>query len=339
VSIDAVEVRPRVSGYVTRVAFKDGQDVRRGQLLFVIDPRPYDNALARARAVTARARVTLGTARVELTRANELVRAGAISPQQAQTRLVEAQQAETDLASARADERQAALNIEFTQVRAAVAGRISDRRVNVGNLVTADQTVLTNLTTLDPIRFAFEAPESLYLTYARRANGGRGAPVSIRLQDETGFSHIGRVEFVDNQLSPTAGTVRGRAVLPNPGGRLTPGLFGQMRITGGQSYRVLLVPDAAVKQDQDRRLVMVVNRSGHAMNLPVTTGPLVGGLRVIRSGLDINHRVIVGGQQKVRQGGAVRTVAVTIPRPRAGGAEPSPANTPPEADAGIVVGP
>jgi RND family efflux transporter MFP subunit len=337
-SIDFVEVRPRVSGYVDRVAFRDGQDVARGQLLYVIDPRPYRAALDRARAATQRQRATVATTQVELIRARALLAANALSQQDVQTRLVQAQQAQADLAAARADERQAALNLDFTRVRAAVAGRISDRRVNPGNLVTADQTVLTTITTLNPIRFTFEAPESLYLAYSRTATGGRDAPVEVRLQDETGYPHRGRVEFIDNQVGTVAGTIRGRAVLPNPGGRLTPGLFGQMRITGGRPYRALLVPDGAVVQDQDRKVVMLVDRAGRIEQRAVTTGPLIGGLRVVRTGLDENQRVVVGGRQKAKPGEQVRAVAVAVPRPPAGAAEPTTNYTAPEAGVAIVVG-
>lgn len=338
VSIEAVEVRPRVSGYVTRVGFTDGQDVRRGQLLFVIDPRPFRAALARAQAQVQRQAATLATAQVELRRARDLLAAEATSQQEVQTRLVQAQQAEADLAAARAEARTAALNLSFTQVRAAVSGRISDRRVNPGNLVVADQTVLTSLVTLDPIRFAFEMPEAVYLAYTRGGDGGRGAPVEVRLQDERGYPHRGRVEFVDNQVAANAGTVRGRAVLPNPGHRLTPGQFGQMRLTDGQPYRALLVPDAAVARDQDRQLVMVVDRTGAVREKAVATGPLVGGWRVIRSGLDTAQRVIVAGRQKAKPGERVRTQAQKVAPPRPGSGTPEQGYATPDAAAGIVVG-
>lgn len=336
-SIDAVEVRPRVSGYVTRVAFRDGQDVARGQLLFVIDPRPYRALLDRAQGAAQRARATLNTARVELERARALLAANATSAQEVQNRQVQAEQAAADLVTARADERQAALNVQFTEVRAAVAGRVSDRRANVGNLVAADQTVLTTLVTLDPIRFTFELSDSLYLNYLRTANGGRGADVAVKLPDETAFSHPGQVEFIDSQVSAVAGTIRGRAVLQNPGGRLTPGLLGRMRIVGGRPYRALLIPDTAVRPDQDRRVVLVLGRDDKAVERSVQVGPLIGGLRVIRRGLSPRDRVIIGGQGAA-PGDAVRARVVRIPAPNPGATDPAQTRYGgPEAATGMVV--
>lgn len=338
VSIDAVEVRPRVSGYVQKLGFRDGERVTKGQLLFLIDPRPYQATLDRARATVRRAEATLATARVELTRARNLFAANALSQQDLQTRIVQEQQAVADLASARADAAAAALDVSFCSVRAAVSGRVSDRRVSPGNLVTADQTVLTSIVTLDPIRFAFEAPESVYLPYA----GTRkmtGAPVEVRLQNEAGFGHRGTVEFVDNQVSPTAGTIRGRAVLPNPDGALTPGLFGQMRLSGARPYQALLVPDAAVSQDQDRQVVNVVDGKGVVREITVKSGPLVGGMRVVREGLKPGMLVVVAGRQKAEAGEKVRLLRTRLRPPAAGfGARPAEAIATPDAAAGIVVG-
>ena len=310
----------------------------RGQLLFVIDPRPFAAAFDRARANTAKVAATLATAEVELTRARALFEAKAASQQDVQTRLVQAQQARADLGIARADQRQAALNLDFTRVRAAVSGVVSDRKANPGNLVTADQSVLTSIVTLDPAHFAFEAPESIYLA---AAHGGSliGARVAVRLQDETGYPHEGRVEFVDNQLGTGSGTIRGRAVLPDPGGLLRPGLYGQMRIADATPYRAMLVPDAAVTADQDRQLVMIVDRFAKVRERSVTTGPLIGKLRVIRSGLKADEDVIVEGGQKVKPDETVFTHAVAIPQPRAGmGADATEKYRVPDASGGIVVG-
>lgn len=286
----------------------------------------------------ARARATLANANLELTRARKLFAAQAASDQEVQTRLVAAQQAAADLGTARADEESAALNVGFTHVRAAVSGRVSDRRVNPGNLVTADQTVLTTIQTLDPIRFEFQAPESIYLKYINDGTGGRGAPVEVRLQNEERFAHKGRVEFIDNQVSPTAGTIRGRAVLPNPGGRLKPGLFGQMRISGAKPYTALLVPDAAVSQDQDRQVAYVITRAGKVGQLKVEIGPLVGGMRVIRTGLTPSTEVIVAGRQKAKPGQEVRVQQQRLTAPPAGAQPREQDHLPPDASAGIVVG-
>lgn len=338
VSIDAVELRPRVAGYVSRLAFRDGQDVARGQLLFVIDPRPYQAILDRANGVALRARATLNTARVELTRARALLAANATSAQEVQLRLVQAEQAEADLVTARADARQAALNLDFTQVRAPVAGRVSDRRVAVGSIVAADTTLLTTLVTLNPIRFAFELSDSVYLKYVKGADGGRGAAVQVRLPDEAGYSRQGRVEFVDSQVSAVAGTIRARAVLPNADGRLTPGLLGRVRITGGRPYRALLLPDRAVAQDQDRRVVKVLGADGKLSERAVRVGPLVGGLRVIRDGLTADQSVVVGGQG-AEAGASVRARRVRIPPPSAGDVDQAPTGyRAPEANTGIVTG-
>ena len=338
VSIQAVDVRPRVSGYIQTVDFRDGQDVRKGQLLFVIDPRPYQATLDRARAAVARARATLANANLELTRARRMFAGKAASDQEVQGRLVAAQQANADLATARADDESAALNVGFTHVRAAVSGRVSDRRVNPGNLVTADQTVLTTLQTLDPIRFEFQAPESIYLKYVRDGSGGRGAPVEVRLQDEQTYTHRGHIEFIDNQVSPTAGTIRGRAVLPNTGGKLTPGLFGQMRVSGAGRYPALLIPDSAVTQDQDRQIVYTIDRQGKVAEAKVETGPLIGSLRVIHSGLTASDEVIVAGRQKAKPGQMVRVKQTYLNLPKVGAQPTDQPLAAPDASAGIVVG-
>ena len=338
-SIQSVDIRPRVAGYVTKVTFQDGQDVKRGQLLFVIDPRPYQAALDRARAAVQRQRATLANAQLELTRAGNLILAKAASDQEYQTRVVAAQQAAADLATARADEEQAALNIGFTRVRAAVAGRTSDRRVNPGNLVTADQTSLTSIVTLDPIRFEFTAPESLFLKYDR--SGGRGAlgaPVEVRLQNERSFQHQGRIEFIDNQVSSTAGTIRGRAIIPNADRKIAPGLFGQMRIAGQQPHAALLVPDGVVRHDQDREIVDIVTPQGVVKEQKVETGALVGGLRVVLKGLDPRSEVIVAGRQKAKPGQKIHARQGRLAPPRENRTEPEQDYDAPIADTAIVVG-
>lgn len=331
VSIDAVEVRPRVSGYLTRILFRDGQVVRKGELLFQIDPRPYEAVLGQARAQTARARATLNNAEVELRRARALFEARAGSQQELTAREAAALQARADLAATRANERAAALNVEFTRIRAPLAGRVSDRRVATGNLVAADQTLLTTIVNQDPIRLSFEASESMFLKQQRR--GGRahsiGDPVQIRLQDEPTYRHKGKLEFIDNQLDVDAGVIRGRAVVPNPAGLLTPGLFAHMRLPGSAPYDALLVPDEVVTSDQSRQLVRVVGRDGVLRQRPVETGPLFSGLRVIRSGIGPDDLVVLAGA-RARPGAKVKVKRGQI-RPQA--PAPSPAYEAPTASA------
>ena len=304
-SIDAVELRPRVSGYLDSVRFRDGQIVRKGDLLFVIDPRPYQATLAQATAQVTRARATLNNANVELKRAQALFEAKAGSEQELQTRKAAALQARADLAAADANRQAAALNVAFTRVTAPLSGRVSDRRVAPGNLVTADQTVLTSIVNDDPIRFSFEAPESLFLKRQREKRRAIGDPVEIRLQDEPSYRWRGKLEFVDNQLDVNAGVIRGRAVVANPGGLLTPGLLGHMRLPGSNAYDGLLIPDAALQQDQQRRIVLVVDKDNVVRQRVVDPGAILGGLRVIRSGLKPDDRVVIRGIGRAKPGAKV----------------------------------
>ncbi len=315
VAVDSVDVRPRVSGYLVAVGFKDGDFVRKGQNLFTIDPRPYQAALEQARGGEAHAQAALVNAKSQAARGQTLITAHAIS-QQAYDVLVAAQgQAAADLVSARASVRAAALNLAFTHVTAPMAGRASDRRVAPGNLVTADATVLTNIVTLDPIRFAFTGSEALYLKYQRENEAGtrassrqRANPVEIRLQDEPTWRWKGHMDFVDNVIDTGSGTIRGRAVIANPDHFLTPGMFGHMRLLGSGSYPALLTPDQAVVTDQERQVVYVVGADGVARMRPVDLGPLSEGLRVVRSGLTAEDWVVIDGVQRAQAGKAVKAV-------------------------------
>jgi RND family efflux transporter MFP subunit len=315
VAVDSVDVRPRVSGYLVSVGFKDGDYVRKGQRLFSIDPRPYQALLDQAKGQEVRARATLTNAQAQAARGQTLLAAHAIS-QQAYDALVAAQgQAEADLISARAAARASALNLSFTQVLAPISGRVSDRRVSPGNLVTADTTVLTNIVTLDPIRFAFSGSEALYLKYQRENEAGtrtssrrRANPVEIRLQDEPTWRWKGHMDFVDNSLDTASGTIRGRAVVANPDHFLTPGMFGHMRLLGSGSYPALLIPDRAVVTDQERQVVFVVDGKGVAHMRPIDPGPLTSGLRVVRSGIGAEDRVVIDGMQRTQSGKPVKMV-------------------------------
>lgn len=307
ISIDAVDLRPRVSGYLQRLYFRDGQMVRKGELLFLIDPRPYEAVLGQTTAQTARARATLNNAEVELRRSRALFQAQAGSQQDVETRLATEQQARADLLAAIENQRAAQLNVDFTRITAPLTGRISDRRVAPGNLVTADTTLLTSIVNQDPIRFEFQVSEALFLQQQRQLGRARaiGDPVEIRLQDEPSYSQHGRLEFIDNALDNNSGIIRLRAVVPNPRGLLTPGLFGHARLPGTAAYTGLLLPDGAVTQDQNRQIVTVVGRDAVARIRAVSTGPLVRGLRVIRGGIGPEDFVVIRGGAKAKPGGKV----------------------------------
>ncbi len=309
VAVDSVDLRPRVSGYLQQVAFKDGESVHAGQLLFVIDPRPYQAVLDQAKGQQAHAEAALVNAQAEAARGKVLLAAHAISQQAYDLLVATSRTGAADVVSAKATVAAAALNLAFTRITAPLSGRISDRRIAPGNLVTADTTVLTNIVNLDPIRFAFTGSEALYLKYERenaagtRESSRRAAnPVEIRLQDEPTYRWKGRMEFVDNTLDAGSGTIRGRALVPNPGNFLTPGMFGHMRLLGSGSYNALLIPDQAVVTDQERQIVDVLGKDNVVHAVPVELGPLSRGLRVVRTGLNANDLIVIDGLQRVQSG-------------------------------------
>ena len=339
-AIDSVDIRPRVSGYLQSIGFRDGQIVRKGQVLFLIDPRPYQAALDQARGSEAHAAAALQNAQIELTRAEKLLAARAISEQEYETRLATQQQASADLITAQANVATAALNLAFTRVTAPLNGRISDRRVAPGNLVTQDTTILTNITDLDPIRFTFDAAESLYLKYEREAQSGArpqsrdfANPVEIRLQDQPNYAVHGRMDFVDNTLDVNSGTIRGRAVVPNPNLALTPGMFGHLRLLGSGSYDGLLIPDDAITAQQSDQIVYVVGGDGEVQQRKVQTGPLVDGLRVVRSGLKADDEVVIDGVQRAKVGIKVATKQGKITAPNPGASPDTGDLSPPPASA------
>ena len=299
-AVDSVDIRPRVSGYLQSVGFTDGSIVHKGQLLFVIDPRPYQAALDQAKGQQAHAEASVADAKSQLERGQTLLAAHAISQQAFDTLSATEHQGEADVLSAKAQVATASLNLEFTRVTSPMNGRISDRRVAPGNLVTADTTVLTNIVNLDPIRFAFTGSEALYLKRQREAAHAGALPVEIKLQDEPTYRWKGRLEFVDNALDTSSGTIRGRAVVDNPAYFLTPGMFGHMRLRGADPYDALLAPDQAVVTDQTREVVYVVDAGNTVHERDVVLGPLFNGLRVIKSGLGPGDRVIIDGVQRAR---------------------------------------
>lgn len=305
----AVEVRPRVSGAITGIHFTDGQIVRQGQPLFTIDPRPYRAALSEARASAASARSDLALARLELERASRLVDVEAVSQSEIDRLRARVNAANAALAGADARIAARALDVEFTTVRAPLSGRISDRQIDAGNLVSAGDaggTLLTTINALDPVYFTFQGSESLFLK-TKREGGDKGAAVEVRLQDESDYRWKGQLDFTDNGLDPRSGTIRARASFRNPEMFLTPGMFGNMRLSTGQTARALLVPAAAVQTDQARKIVYVVGKDGMVAAKPVEIGPEVDGLRVIRSGLTPTDQIVINGYQFARPG----TKAVT----------------------------
>jgi RND family efflux transporter MFP subunit len=309
----SVESRPRVSGQLVGVHFHDGDIVRRGQLLFTIDPRPFQAALAEARARLAAAQSAVALANSEYARAARLVDDDAVSREEVETLRAQVRSTGAAVAAAQAVVRQRQLDLEFTRVTAPITGRVSDRRIDVGNIVAANESMLTTVLALDPIYFAYDGSEALTLR-ARRA-GNASADVQIRLQDETDYTHRGRVDFTDNAINAGSGTLRGRAVLANADLFLTPGMFGNMRLAAGGPRNALLVPDAAVQTDQARRIVLVVQPDGTVAVRPVELGARIGTLRSIRSGLRPNDRVIVEGVQYAQPGSHVnvRTTRINMP--------------------------
>lgn len=302
-AIESVELRPRVSGYVQRVAYDEGSEVAKGDLLFVIDPRPYRAALDQAQAQLERARAEARLATTQHERAQSLIEARAISREEFETRRAATAQGNAGVRAAEAAVAAARLDLQFTEVRAPVAGRAGRALVTEGNLAQADATLLTTVVSQDPVHVHFEADERAFLRYQALARSGErdaaGNPVRVGLADETGHPHAGTVDFIDNQVDSTTGTVRARAVLPNPDRVFTPGLFARVQIEGSAEFDAVLVDDKAVLTDQDRKYVYVLGEGDTAQRRDVVLGRMVDGLRVVQSGLEPGDRVIVNGVQRV----------------------------------------
>jgi RND family efflux transporter MFP subunit len=340
-AIQDVELRPRVSGAIDRVLFADGQIVRQGQTLFTIDPRPYRAALAQAEAQLAKARAAQANAGSEFARAKTLLDAQAISKEEYEAKLASTRSSGADVAAGRAAVTIAALNLGFTNVTSPITGRVSDRKVSRGNLVAEGQTVLTRVVSTDPIWFSFDGAESFYLKYLRQdQEGSRGSsrdtpnPVEIQLADEGGYRWRGRMQFVDNAIDPNSGTIRAHAVVANPTGFLTPGLFGRARLLGSGTYHAMLVPDEAIITDQTRKLVYVVGKDGKVAPRPVVTGPPIEGLRVIKEGIAPTDRVVINGLTRLQPGMPVTATQIAL-KPRAANTAPvsTPISAPPAAEA------
>ncbi len=311
-AVDAVEIRPRVSGYIQRVAFAEGKEVRKGDVLFEIDPRPYAADLARADAELEVARTRAELAAREVERAGRLVAVQAISKEEFDTRTAGEAESAAAVRAAEAAVATARLDLEWTRVRSPIAGRVGRAEVTEGNLVQAGPPTATRLTTvvsLDPIYVYFEGDEQTYLRYAEMARSGARPssrdtrnPVYIGLANESGFPHQGYMDFVDNQLNPESGTIRARAVLSNKDRRFTPGLFARIKLVGSGRYRTALIQDRAVGTDQDKKFVLVLQPDSTVEYRAVQVGRVVDGLRIVRGGLKPGERIVVNGLQRARPG-------------------------------------
>jgi RND family efflux transporter MFP subunit len=340
-AVQDVTVMPRVSGTITEILFRNGQDVKAGQPLFIIDPRPFRAVHLQAVADLAKARATQANASTVFARAQKLLNVQVLSKEDYDTREAALHAADADVDAQTAAVEAARLNLEFTTIAAPVTGRISDRKVSVGDTVVANTTPLTRVVTLDPIWFDFDGAESFYLKYIRQDKSGERPssryvpnPVEVQLADETGYPHKGRMVFVDNAIDTHSGTIRAQAELPNPDGFLTPGMFGRARLLGSGAYKAMLIPDEAIVTDQTRRLVYVVGEDGMIASRMVETGPLVVGLRVVRTGLMPTDKVVLDGLARLQPGARVEATLVKL-EPRAEDTSPtsSPLSAPPSAQA------
>jgi RND family efflux transporter MFP subunit len=332
-AIERVEIRPRVSGYIASVNFAEGREVKKGDVLFVIDPRPYEADYKHAKAQLDQARSQSVLAKSERERAHKLLQAHAISQEEFDTRVAGLEQADANVEAAQAAVDTSALNLSFTRVIAPISGRISRALVTEGNLVQTGQTMLTTLVSLDPIYVRFDGDEQAYLKYtkiarenaqarasAKAAAGGKtqaqageaGADVKVGLANEPGYPHAGVMVFVDNELDPTTGTIRGRARLENHDRTFTPGLFARVKLMGSNQYDALMINDSAIGTDQTVRYVLVVGADNKVEYRPVKLGPIIDGLRVVSEGLKPGETIVVNGLQRVRPGSPVTPERVAM---------------------------
>jgi len=302
-AIETVDLRPRVSGYVQQVAYQEGQEVKKGDLLFVVDPRPYKARLAQAEADLERARAEARLAQMQDKRAQTLVEAKAISREEFETRRAASTQGDAAVRAAEAALDNARLDLQFTSVRSPINGRAGRALVTEGNLANADTTLLTTVVSQDPVFVYFESDEQSFLRYQELARKGERAetknPVRVGLANEEGYPHEGTVDFVDNQVDSSTGTIRARAVLKNPDRMFTPGLYARVQLQGTGQFKAMLVDDKAVLTDQDRKYVYVLGEKNAATRKDIKLGPMIDGLRVVTTGLAPTDKVIVHGVQKV----------------------------------------
>lgn len=305
---DSVEIRPRVTGYVDRIGFREGQMVKKGDLLFVIDPRPYKDAADSAKAELDRQHAAADFAKIQSDRVERLKQSDAVSQEELQNRGSDLLQSRARVKAAEAAVASAELNLSYTEVRSPINGRTSRTQLTLGNLAQADQTILTTVVSVDPVWVYFDCDEQSYLRFQQSAHRGGGVgsdnPVRVALANEEGFPHVGHIDFVDNALNPSTGTIRARVVLPNPNHTLTPGLFARVQLQSAVPSEAILIDDKAVLTDQDRKYVYVVGQGDKAQRKDIVLGGTVDGLRVVKSGLSPDDKVIVGGLQQIYFPGA-----------------------------------
>ena len=305
---ETVEIRPRVSGQIDQVAFTEGALVKKGDLLFQIDPRPFQAEVRRLEALIAQARATATRSENEAARGERLRTSNAISAELADSRTSAAQEARAAVGALQAQLDLAKLNLSFTRVTAPITGRVSRAEITAGNIVTADQSILTSLVSTDKVYAYFDADERVFLKYNQLARDGkRGAttPVYMGLSNEAENPHLGQMNFVDNQVNPRTGTIRGRAVFDNSKGEYTPGLYARLKLVGSGTYSAMLIKDEAVGTDLGKKFVLVVDKDNKAVYRNVDLGPKLEGLRIVRSGLAKDDRIVVSGLQRVRPGSPI----------------------------------
>jgi RND family efflux transporter MFP subunit len=308
-AVDRVDIRPRVSGYIVATHFQQGREVKKGDVLYVIDPRPYQAALKHAQADLARAKTQLALAQSERERATKLIEKRAISQEEFDSRASGNEAASANLAAAEAAVESAALDLSFTQVRSPIAGVAGKEEITAGNLVSAGQTLLTTVVSIDPIYVSFDGDETVYLKHIglEQAPNGKASrsvdtPLWVGVADEQGHPHEGNLVFLDNQLDPATGTIHARGLFRNPERRFTPGMFARVKLTGSARYDALLINDSAVGTDQSVKYVLKVGAENKIEYTPVKLGPVVDGLRVVREGLKADDVILVKGLQQVRPG-------------------------------------
>ncbi|WP_136418955.1 efflux RND transporter periplasmic adaptor subunit [Herbaspirillum sp. ST 5-3] len=314
-AVDRVEIRPRVASFISKANFKPGALVKKGQVLFVVDPRPYEAEARRTEAAAIAARAKADLARTELARSEKLVAEKAVAQRDVDEKTANAKELEASARAAQAAYEAAKLNLGFTAVTSPIDGRVSKAEVTVGNLVDGN-AVLTSVVSADPIYASFDGDEDTYLRVGALIRAGKSVSVRIGLANETGFPHEGQLEFVDNRVDPATGSVRMRATFKNADNALAPGLFARVQLaagngTGGET-RAAMIADRAVGTDQNRKFVFVVNGEGKAEYRPVRLGPVVDGLRVVREGVKPGEKIVVNGLQRVRPGAPVTAQTVTM---------------------------
>jgi len=319
VAVERVEVRPRVNGYIASVGLTPGREVKKGDVLFTIDPRPYQAEVKRAKAELARARTQLALSRSERERAVKLLEQRAISQEEFDTRVAGTEQADANVEVASAALDTAELNLSYTRIESPIAGLVSREEVTTGNLVSAGQTLLTTVVSVDKIYVEFEGDEQVYLKYAALNRSGDLAnardshlPIWIGLADETGTPHEGKMVFIDNALDAQTGTIRARALLDNKERRFTPGLFARVKLVGSGKYDALLINDSAIGTDQNVRYVFAVGADNKVEYRAIKLGPVVDGMRVVREGLKVGESIVVNGLQRVRPGVTVAPQRVAM---------------------------